>query len=253
MAPIIVGGGFIITINAGIVVVGNTPTLIPQTVLSLTASASNFIFISSVGVLTINTTGFTSASLPICTIVTNTTGIQTITDNRPDFTLPSPFTSSIFQPWGGLLGGTGVGLLSAANKIQMSGFVLSTAVTFGKIVLSVASLDAGNNYDWGIYDATGVLKAHIGAQTFPSSGVQTFTIVSGPVSLQPAQYFAAFTGNANTAQVSRPGILTSLFGTVLGVTESVTSSSGGVLPNTVTVPSTAWSLSANVHSFVLIT
>jgi hypothetical protein len=88
LAPIIVGGGFVITINSGIIVVGTVPTLISQTVLSLTPSASNFIFVSSTGVLTINTSGFVAGCMPIATIVTDALGIHTITDNRPDFTLP---------------------------------------------------------------------------------------------------------------------------------------------------------------------
>lgn len=97
LAPIIVAGGFVITINAGIVIINNLPVLVPQTVVSLTPSATNFVLISSSGTIQVNTTGFTFGCLPVATITTNTTGIQTVSDSRPDFTLTpsSPFITGL--------------------------------------------------------------------------------------------------------------------------------------------------------------
>lgn len=119
LAPIIVGGGFVITINSGIVIIGTTPTTIPQTVISLTPSATNFIFLNSSGVITINTSGFTSGCLPICTIVTNSSGILSIVDNRPDFNLPGGTVSTITM---GTLGVpvTNLKVVSTANVINLA-------------------------------------------------------------------------------------------------------------------------------------
>jgi len=88
LAPIIVGSGLVLTINSGMITVGNAVITISQTVLNLIASSTNYIFINNLGVLTLNTTGFVSGCLPICTVVTTASTISTITDSRPDFSVP---------------------------------------------------------------------------------------------------------------------------------------------------------------------
>lgn len=103
LAPTIVGGGLAITVGAGVVVVNNSPVTIPQTVVALTASTTNFVYIATgSSAVSVNTTGFPANSLPIATVVTNGNIPTSLTDNRPDFTLPSSSGGLSVQFGGGV-------------------------------------------------------------------------------------------------------------------------------------------------------
>lgn len=89
LATIIVGSGFLVTVNSGIIVLAGVPITVPQTIVNLTANATNFIHVTSGGILAVNTSGFPSDCLPISKVVCSPTSITGITDSRPDFIIPS--------------------------------------------------------------------------------------------------------------------------------------------------------------------
>jgi len=205
LAPIIVGGGFVITINAGIVIVGTTPTLIPQTVLSLTPSASNFIFINSSGNLSINTSGFTSGCLPIATIVTDALGIHTITDNRPDFTLPGGTVSTITMGTIGLPV-TNLKVISTANVINLpSGTTDLYTCPTGKKALVVETTftnPTGNAFTvqcFAQYKVNGVYTTFDFVSNAPAPGTIGSTSLLVPMLLNAGESFAV---NANNTGLS---------------------------------------------------
>jgi len=145
--------------------------------------------------------------------------------------------------------------LSGANKIQLSGFYLPNSLTLNNIIVKVTTSDGVNSYDWGIYDAGGTLKAHVGINTVASTGVVDLPVVGAPVSLQPGKYYFAFTGNATTARIAvsiaNVSTLTATF--CAATTESATSGGGtGGLSSSATMPADSWSITnGNIHGFVL--
>lgn len=90
LAPIVVGSGFIVTINPGICLINGSPTTVPSTVISLTRSATNFIYVNASGTVAVNTTGFPAGVLPVATVTTSSTSITSIVDSRADFSIPLP-------------------------------------------------------------------------------------------------------------------------------------------------------------------
>lgn len=252
LAPITVGSGFIVTVNPAIVLNNGVPTSIPSTIISLTASATNFIHITSGGVLTVNTTGFPIGCLPIATVTCSSTSVTNIVDSRPDFYLASSSVSSSFQLWGGLSSGVTVGALSSANKIQVTGFLLPYSVSFTKMNISIISSNGTDLNDIGIYDTSGNLKAHIGATVFSSTNNQDFSVLNSPVTLIPGIYFVAFTSNNTNVTVAKAGgVSQNQLTTPFAAAESATSSSGGVLPSSITAPTIAYSQATAVMQCTL--
>jgi hypothetical protein len=90
LAPIVVGSGLIITVNSGNILLSGVPTTIPSTVIALTQSATNFVHVTSGGVVAVNTSSFPATSLPIAKVICSQTSITSVVDSRPDFNLPLP-------------------------------------------------------------------------------------------------------------------------------------------------------------------
>lgn len=116
-----------------------------------------------------------------------------------------------------------------ANTLWITGFWLDVSLKFSNISVNVNAADAVNSYDLGVYSIAGTLLGHTGAMTLPSTGVHAFALTGGALILAPGGYIFAFTGNATTATLHYDGDrLTLLNNSIFG------SSSGGVLPNTIT-------------------
>ncbi len=253
LAPIVVGSGLIITVNVGNVLLAGVPTTIPSTVIALTQSATNFVHITSGGAVAVNTSSFPSTSLPIAQVTCSQTSITSIVDSRPDFILSSSTGSpaTLFQAWGGMARSS-AGINNAANQIIMSGFYTGQSITFTNIVVNVTTLDAGNNYDWGIYDSSGVLKAHVGAHTVGATGLIDLPVVGGSASITAGKYYFSQTGVGSTAALSIASqAVVGVALTFLASTASVTASAGGVLPASATIPADSWAASSSVHAFAL--
>lgn len=84
------------------------------------------------------------------------------------------------------------------NNTVIFGFVNPVPLTFSHIMMSVVTADAGNNTDFGIYTAAGVLVADIGAQVISGTGNQGFPTVQGSKTIAPGLYIFAIT-SAGTA------------------------------------------------------
>jgi hypothetical protein len=250
LAPLIIGGGFAITINAGIVVIGTTAITIPQTVVALTPSASNFIFISPTGVLTVNTSGFVQGCLPICTIVTNSGGILTITDNRPDFTLPGGLGSSVSM--GTLtLPVTNLKVISTANIINLpSGTTDLYTCPVGRkaIVLETTFTNpTGSGVTiqcFAQYKVNGVYTTYDFVSNAPAPGTIGSTSLLVPMLLNAGETFAV---NANNTGLSLWSYIVEFDNTAnIAVAKLATFSSGD---NTLfTVPSNGLYLISNLEA-----
>jgi hypothetical protein len=65
--------------------IGSTSTPISNGTIQLTASATNYVQASATtGAVSVNTTGFTTGSIPLYTIVTGASTVTSYTDNRPN-------------------------------------------------------------------------------------------------------------------------------------------------------------------------
>lgn len=120
------------------------------------------------------------------------------------------------------------------NFIALFGFVFTVAVKLNKIVIPIAAADAVNLYDIGLYTAAGALACHQGAATVPSTGVQSFPMTGGPITLPPGRYYLATTGQAATAEYFFQNNATGLWSFLLASTSIATT--GGVLNSTITPP-----------------
>jgi hypothetical protein len=130
--------------------------------------------------------------------------IQTNSTLTGNGTLGSPLGVAgmpiAFFAWGNQSNAAGEAL-GAANQIDACGFVLPYPLTFSKILASIVTADAGNNYDIGIYTKAGALVANIGAQPLPSTGAQAFATIQGSQTILPGMYAFGWTGAAITAQL----------------------------------------------------
>ena len=69
--------------------------VIPTTVVAVTKNTTNYIVLTpSTGVISSNTSGFTSVIFPIAVVVTVNSDIKTITDARPDFLIGTSLTAT---------------------------------------------------------------------------------------------------------------------------------------------------------------
>ena len=62
---------------------GSTATVVASGTVALTASATNYVQLTTAGVVSANTTSFTSGQIPLATVVTGSAGITSIADKRP--------------------------------------------------------------------------------------------------------------------------------------------------------------------------
>ncbi|HEY4053529.1 MAG TPA: hypothetical protein VGL74_07300 [Terriglobales bacterium] len=160
-------------------------------------------------------------------------------------------------PWITVYRGGGSSTFStSANVAKLWGVVLTWPLTTTQVTYNVSTADSNTsgacNYDIGLADTSGNIKAHIGAtanQTFGSSGSHSVSWTGGSTTLQPGKYYVAFTTNctANAAALSGDGSAASVTfqnGATVGVT------AGGAL-TPFTPPSDSWSWGATVPAIVV--
>jgi hypothetical protein len=160
-------------------------------------------------------------------------------------------------PWITVYRGGGSSTFStSANVAKLWGVVLTWPLTTTQVTYNVSAADTNTsgacNYDIGLADTSGNIKAHIGAtanQTFGSGGSHSVSWTGGSTSLQPGKYYVAFTTSctANAAALSGDGSAASVTfqnGATAGVT------AGGAL-TPFTPPSDSWSWGATVPAIVV--
>ena len=134
---------------------------------------------------------------------------------------------------------------SSGNAINVVAFLVPMQVQFGHMTIDIATPDTAAGslcgsfadcYDVGIYNTSGTRLCDWGATAFSSGGLTSVACAQGTVTLTPGYYIFAFTGNATTAKI--------YFGTAgnggfvqLSSATSGTSSTGGALPATISLPS----------------
>ena len=130
-------------------------------------------------------------------------------------------------------------VLPGANKITVQSFFIPYNMSVTNINLYINGGDGSNNADVGIYDTSGNLKMHIGAQIINSTGWQVFAVTGGPVNLNAGEYLLAFTcvSSSNIRFTASGSTNDGVRGAYYFSTAS--SSSGGALPSTITVATSA--------------
>lgn len=118
-----------------------------------------------------------------------------------------------------------------ANQVAVWPFYLPVAQVITNITVSVTTSGAATTNDWGIYDTAGNLLAHIGAQTITATGVKALT---APITLPPGTYLFAITSSAATIKYNGMPA-----GTGLYIYDTATVSTGGALPTSIVLTSTA--------------
>lgn len=133
---------------------------------------------------------------------------------------------------------------SSANAINIVAFLVPMQVQFGHLSVDVATADTtagslcgsfADCYDVGIYNMSGTRLCNWGATALSSGGIVSVACAQGTVTLTPGYYIFAFTGNATLGKI--------FFGTTggggfvqLASATSGTSSTGGALPATISLP-----------------
>jgi len=176
--------------------------------------------------------------------------IQTTARLMGTGTVASPLDVTGWPLPGWVSGGWGASarfFASTANKLNVYGVIFPAPVLCSNITLDINTADAVNNCDIGFYNSAGVLLAHIGAQTIPATGLQTYAIVGGPLVIPAGTNYFATTSAANTAIlfITGGGGLAVGWGTNL----SYGASTGGALPASITPP--GLSASGEVPNYVL--
>jgi len=161
------------------------------------------------------------------------------------------------MPWITVYRGGGSSTFSnSANVVKLWGVVLTWPLSTTQVTYNVSTADANTsgacNYDIGLADTAGTIKAHIGAtanQTFGSSGAHSVSWTGGSTSLQPGKYYVAFTTSctANAAVISGDGSAASVTFQNAG---SASITAGGSLTS-FTPPGDAWSWGATVPALVV--
>jgi hypothetical protein len=137
---------------------------------------------------------------------------------------------------------------NANNTLNVYGFSLLAQVRFSNITVYIGTADNANNCDLGLYNSSGTLVAHIGAQHLPATNNQTFAIVGAPITLNPGIYFFATTSVATTAAIYISGGNAQAWAYSLNT--SYGASVGGALPASIAAPAASVQ-SVYVPSFAL--
>lgn len=125
-----------------------------------------------------------------------------------------------------------------ANKVQLSGFILTSAQIISNIWIDFRS---GGNvlFSFGIYDALGNLVADTGPITIGSAAIQPFPILTPATVLQPGRYLLGATSIGGAATWTKSTAQLTWF-----YDDGSEDSALGQLPATITPPAIALSLTS---------
>lgn len=83
----------------------------------------------------------------------------------------------------------------SANQVKFMYIHIDVPITVGNFTWAVGATDATHHYDWGMYNLSGTLIWNIGPTIFGTAGQITTPFVQGSITIQPGDYWLAFTGN----------------------------------------------------------
>jgi hypothetical protein len=132
-----------------------------------------------------------------------------------------------------------------ANQINLFYLNIDKPIQVGNFTFQVIGSDT-HHYDWGMYNTSGTLVWNLGPQIFNSTGQITTALAQGTVTIQPGNYWLAFTGDGTG--ITFTGLTSTQLGNLMFFADSktgdpawwtsVTTSTGGSLTGlTVTMPS----------------
>ena len=147
--------------------------------------------------------------------------------------------------WQGVFRDHNQDISQSANTLSYTGFVLPAPVTFSNLSFGVQTADAANNSDVGLYDHTGALAAHIGAQLLAATGYVTIAVVGAPITIPPGIYFFAVTSAAANLKLYADSAMPRY-----NAASSYGASVGGALPNSITPPAISIGVGQAMHFFL---
>jgi hypothetical protein len=150
------------------------------------------------------------------------TGAGTVASPLSVVNTPVPFWTNHAQD-------TSVGSL-VANQLALQGHVIEYPLTATNLIIAISTGDAGGLYDIAIYNPAGTRLGHVGAQAMPTTGIQSFAIIGGPISLARGLYYFGITGNSTVMQFNFNVAIVALFNA------SYVATVGGVCPASIAAP-----------------
>lgn len=157
LAPSIAATGLKVNVEAGSYYYNGVLTIVPATTVTLADNNTNYVVLTpSTGVLSSNTSGFTSVLFPIAKVVTKAKVITSLIDSRPDFLIGTSLSA-------------GVTSLASANA------TITVSAATGAVDVEVPDLPLLH---------VGTLGVGTGTQTAMTSPVNTAGSQPGPVSPQ---------------------------------------------------------------------
>ncbi len=94
---VVPGTGLSASYEAGRVRLGDTVYDISAGTLSLTASATNYVYVGSGGTVQVSTSGFPAGSIPLAVLVTDSSQVISTTDKRAIFISPPPLPHELWS------------------------------------------------------------------------------------------------------------------------------------------------------------
>lgn len=141
--------------------------------------------------------------------------------------------------------------LGGANQTYVAGLPIGYQVRCGHLSFNIGTPDAVNSYDFGVYNSSGTLVANLGAAIYAAGGIKTVAFIQGTVIFNPGLYYFGFTGTGTTLTLSAVANNGGVW--VFGFNANVATSSGGVMPASITPPSPASPSDANTSPWLAMT
>ena len=174
------GAGLSLNYSAGTVLISGVSTSIAASAITLTASATNYVFVNAAGAVTSNTTGFPSAVIyPIAQVTTSGAAITGVTDKRPWLTASGPATAAGVTS---LANGTGIGLSGSTGAVTVSNTGVTSAVagTGVGVNASTGAVTFSNTGVTSLAGGTGLgVSASTGGVTLSNTGVTSLAAGAG--------------------------------------------------------------------------
>jgi hypothetical protein len=130
---------------------------------------------------------------------------------------------------------------SAANAIRVSPIYIPCSISLTNIMVIVGTLDAGNNYSWGLYTQAGTAVCTTTAAVISGTGNKDGACSQGTVTVNAGGYVFGWTGAATTATIDY-GVTSASIPWTSAL--SSTSASSGQIPSTsIAIPTVGLSTS----------
>ena len=159
-------------------------------------------------------------------------------------------TEWITQPIGTATGNT---LSGTANQMTLWGVVLPFPITTSNVSWNITTADnSAHTYDLCLYNSSGTLQTHIGptaGTTFANSATGHNGSWTSSVLLQPGIYYEGLTSSCTSACATLGG--TNANGVTFLTNSTVSVTSGGTCPGSITPPSSVYVFNASIPALIV--